>query len=216
MLNRLHGYADTAAHARESPTGDAGGEIQIDAIVAVARRQWPVAAICIFLGVAIGVAYTLSATPLYTSTTGLQIDSQKDKNDVAASIAELTFDTGAIDSQVEILRSEKIALSVISKLNLAGDPEFVRQRTGLVGTLSASLRSASQWMFARPETASEPVPMERVALGEAAGWKFRDVRRVGRTFVLAVDYTFGQILVRPGHRERFRRSLSGRSTRRQI
>ena len=61
---------------------------------------------------------------------------------MSASIAELTFDTGAIDSQVEVLKSEKIALSVISAMNFtrdrgihgrAGDPDRTGVRLASIG-----------------------------------------------------------------------------------
>ena len=71
----------------------------------------------------------------------LFIDSQKNKDDISATIAELTFDTGAIDSQVEVLKSEKVALSVISTMHLTSDPEFMGARSTLIGRTLAVLRS---------------------------------------------------------------------------
>ena len=100
----------------------------LDLVLAAARRQARVLVASALIALFIGLAYIVTAVPLYTATTDLFIDSQKNKGDASATIAELTFDTGAIDSQVEVLKSEKIALSVISTMHLTSDPEFMGAR----------------------------------------------------------------------------------------
>jgi succinoglycan biosynthesis transport protein ExoP len=110
---------------------------------------------------------------------------------LSASIAELTFDTGAIDSQVEVMKSEKIALSVISAMNLTRDPEFMGARGTLIGQAFALLRSAfdfSGWFTTREKSdAEEDADLKRSAIGQLK--HNLDVRRVARTYVLAVAYT---------------------------
>jgi succinoglycan biosynthesis transport protein ExoP len=167
------------------------GPIDFDLLLASARRQSRVFAAAAAAGLVLGVAYLATAVPQYTATTDLLIDSQKDKNDLSASIAALTFDTGAIDSQVEVLKSEKIASSVIATLKLTEDPEFMGTRGSLAGRAMALLRSAfdfTHWFVTR--SASDPE--ERFELQRAAIAHLKanlDVRRVARTYVLAIDYT---------------------------
>ena len=48
-------------------------------------------------------------------------------------INDLPVDTSTVESQVEILKSDTVALAVIKKLNLSDDPEFVGPGGGLVG-----------------------------------------------------------------------------------
>ena len=106
----------------------------------------------------LGLAYTVTAVPKYTATTDILIDSQKDQNALSASIAELTFDTGAIDSQVEVMKSEKIALSVISTMNLTHDPEFMGARGTLIGQAFGFLRVVfdfSGWFLSREKSDAE-------------------------------------------------------------
>ena len=139
----------------------------------------------------LGLAYTVTAVPKYTATTNILIDSQKDQNALSASIAELTFDTGAIDSQVEVMKSEKIALAVISTMKLAQDPEFMGARGTLIGQAFGALRVVfdfSGWFLSREKSGAETdADLARAAMSQIKA--NLDVRRVARTYVLAIDYT---------------------------
>ena len=110
---------------------------------------------------------------------------------MSASIAELTFDTGAIDSQVEVIKSEKIALSVISAINLTHDPEFMGARGTPIGQALAALRSTLDfvgWFVSRERSVAEAdESLQRAAIDQLRSGL--DVRRVARTYVLAIDYT---------------------------
>ncbi|MGO9772150.1 MAG: Wzz/FepE/Etk N-terminal domain-containing protein [Roseiarcus sp.] len=179
----------------QNPGPDVGVEIarsiDFDQLLAAARRQARVVTVMSVAALLVGVAYTITAVPQYTATTDILIDSQKDKNALSASIAELTFDTGAIDSQVEVLKSEKIALSVISALNLTSDAEFMGARGTLIGQAFDLLRSAfdfSGWFVTREKSnAEEDAGLKRSAIARLKA--NLEVRRVARTYVLAVDYT---------------------------
>jgi succinoglycan biosynthesis transport protein ExoP len=167
------------------------GSIDLDQLLAAARRQARVVGVAAGVGMLLGLAYIVTAVPRYTATTDILIDSQKDKNALSASIAELTFDTGAIDSQVEVLKSEKIALSVISAMNLTSDAEFMGARGSVIGQAFSLLRSAfdfSRWFMIREKSnAEEDVDLKRSAIAQLRA--NLEVRRVARTYVLAVDYT---------------------------
>ena len=139
-----------------------------------------------------GIAYIITAVPKYTATTQILIDSQKDKIDGSTSIVDLMFDTGAIDSQVEVLKSDRIALAVVSKLNLVSDPQFMMVRETPMDWARAMLRIAfnrSRWFEAR--TKSQPEVDESSPERDATSELQRNltVRRIGRSYVLAIDYT---------------------------
>src|ERR1700761_6687869 len=118
MLKRLDQTQESEAPAEVGATP----AIDFDQVIAAARRQARVVAASAAVALLLGFAYVLVATPQYTAATDILIDSKKDQTELSASIADLTFDTGAIDSQVEVLKSEKIALSVIAELKLTSDP----------------------------------------------------------------------------------------------
>ncbi len=158
--------------------------IDFDLWIAAARRQAGVVMAATAAAVLLGAAYALTATPLYTATTNLLIDSRKDKTALAASIADLTFDTGAIDSQVEVLKSEKIALAVIAARKRAGDADFVADKGSWLG----ALLDVRGWFASSESSSAEGTAREERA--EIERLKSRlDVRRIARSYVLAISYT---------------------------
>ena len=78
---------------------------------------------CLILALSFDAAYIKLVRAKYAATVTLLIDfrrAQLSQTDVAI------VDQGAVDSQIELLRSEKILLAVVKKLNLVQDPEFNR------------------------------------------------------------------------------------------
>ena len=76
---------------------------------------------CLILALSFDAAYIKLVRAKYAATVTLLIDfrrAQLSQTDVAI------VDQGAVDSQIELLRSEKILLAVVKKLNLVQDPEF--------------------------------------------------------------------------------------------
>ncbi len=191
MLKRLDVRRAEYPDVGVEPTVAPAAPIDFDQLLAAVRRQIRLVGLAAGVGALLGLAYTLTAVPRYTATTDILIDSQKDQNALSASIAELTFDTGAIDSQVEVLRSEKIALSVIATMNLTHDPEFMGSRGALIGQAIALLRAAfdfSGWFMSRERSdAEEEGVLKRAAIAQLRA--NLDVHRIARTYVLAVDYT---------------------------
>lgn len=153
-------------------------------IVDFIHRQWRVIAFTAAAFVALGLIYVFTTPPRYTATATLLLDTQDTRlfqqqsmfNDMPVAI-----DTGTVDSQVQILKSEKVALSVIKSLNLTKDPEFANPRGGL---LSAVI-DAVGYLF------SSPTPDSEFALTRRAVGVFRsrlDVQRVGLTYVIAINF----------------------------
>ena len=143
------------------------------------------------VGLLLGLIYIATAVPEYTATSDLFIDSQKDQNALSATLAELTFDAGAIDSQVEVLKSEKIALAVIASMKLTGEPEFMGGQGSPIFRTFAALKAifdAPRWFVSREKSDAElQTALERSAIERLKD--NLDVRRVGRTYVLAIQYT---------------------------
>ena len=83
-----------------------------------------------------------------------------------------------METQVEILKSENIGLSVIKDLKLIDDPEFAGSGGGLVGSLLGFLASSK----VQSET-----ELTRQALARFLAK--RTITRVGRTYVLDIGYT---------------------------
>ena len=124
-------------------------------------RQYRVIALAAAVMITLGFIYLLTAAPSYTATTAMLIDTKKIQLFQQQSmINDVPIDASSVESQVEILKSENIALAVIKRLHLTDDPEFVRPSGGPIGTL---LGLMTGW-FASDEAAL------RIRVDSCRGW----------------------------------------------
>lgn len=134
---------------------------------AARRRRWALL-LPMAVALAIAVAYITTTPKKYAATATLLIDArlaQLSQTEASASVV----DQAAVESQIELLRSEKILISVIDKLDLWSDPEF--------GHVSDSSAPA--------DAMAVEIAMRRtVALVEANLW----VTRVGRSYLVSVAF----------------------------
>jgi polysaccharide biosynthesis transport protein len=119
------------------------------AIRALIWRQFPVIALTLVICIGLASAYVMTAAKRYTSTGVLLIDSRKTQQPLQQQQSPMGVDTPldspTVDSQVEVLKSEKVALAVIKDLDLIHDPEFVSTESG--GLLS----SVADLLFSRDQ-----------------------------------------------------------------
>ena len=146
------------------------------------RRQYRPIAIAVAIAVALGFIYLLTTPPTYTATASLLIDTKNAQLFQRQSTAsDMPIDTGMVESQVEILKSETIALAVIDKLHLDQDPEFLNPPRGLVSTLLGVVFG----LFSSHEPASDFVT-KRAAV--AVFQSRLEIKRVGLTYVISVGF----------------------------
>ncbi len=151
-------------------------------VIDFALRQYLVIALVIAAGLVVGFVYLLTTPSSYTATATMIIDTNKVQLFQQQSMfSQLPLDPANVESQVEILKSESIALAVIKKLNLTEDPEFVSSGGGLIGTLLSGIES----IFLSDAPSSEFV------LTRAAVNTFESrlkVQRVGLTYVILISF----------------------------
>ncbi|MCO5091020.1 Wzz/FepE/Etk N-terminal domain-containing protein [Bosea sp. (in: a-proteobacteria)] len=195
----MHGFGNRAQIDRRGlPDHDDGEDsagtlldIDFEQLIAAIRRQARLGAVIVAATLAIGLAYLITAVPIYTASTTILIDSRRNQDQIAGSIAELTFDTGAIDSQLEVIRSDRVAASVVQALGLDKLPEFTTNQTSVIGTAIGFVRSVlnvRNWFTSRDVLAEEEAERAR----RDAIDKLNDnmtVRRVARTYVLQISYS---------------------------
>ena len=102
------------------------------------RRQYWVVLFVAALGIGLGLVFLSIATPIYTAQTSVYIDLHRSSPGQEGIFGN---DPIEIESQMEIVKSKAIALSVIKKLGLANSPDFELSR-GLISELWDS-RSAA-------------------------------------------------------------------------
>ena len=142
-------------------------------IYAFLKSNWRIIACWTVAAVAAALVYAFTATPLYTATAELALDSRKIQLFKSSDqvVGDNSLDSAQVESEVEILRSESIALAVIKDLKLTDDPDFVDTRRGLFSII-----------FGGP---NEDV---RTHIAVSALLANLSIRRVGLTHVLEISY----------------------------
>jgi succinoglycan biosynthesis transport protein ExoP len=150
----------------------------------IRRQGWIILAVVV-LAIASAVIYVLVTPTQYTAMATVIIDGAKSPIFAQQSNdrPELPPDTQVVDSQVEILSSEKIALRVIDQFKLAQDPEFVGSGAGLLGYLRGLAA------FARDHAPDSD--QERVNSAAAAFATRLTVSRVRLTSLIEVSFRAG-------------------------
>lgn len=130
--------------------------------------------------------YVATASPKYTATTDLMTDTKRSPAYGTAGSPDTSVDMVVVESQIETLKSDKIALAVIDKLRLWQDPEFVATRTPLsyvLGFFNGLFSGPSK----KKKNESVEEVMHQVALGNFR--KALQVERQGRSYVAEISFT---------------------------
>lgn len=149
-------------------------------VLGVVRRQIVLVLALTFLGAALAAVFLLESEPQFVATTTLLINTHKIEIFQQPAVAdELPLQAmGAVESQVELLRSDEVALRVIQKLDLAQDPRFVRENG--IGKLLHAL-----WPGYTPRSLSA---------ADRQNWALRvidsnlTVERIGVTYAIEIKY----------------------------
>src|SRR5215471_7429204 len=113
--------------------------------------------------------------PKFVATATMFIDNRKYQMfEHQTMVGDTSIDSYAMESQIEILKSENIALTVIRKLRLADDAEFGNPQPGLLRTLLGPSQMASD--FARERRALKVFASQLTA------------KRIGPTYVIEISF----------------------------
>lgn len=163
-------------------------------IWAAARRHKYVLLGAVILGCVVAVLYLASAVPRYTATVDLLLDTPKVRAVADAYDANtLSFETGGIDSQVELLKSDRIALGVVKKLDLKNNPRFKPKGGSAFAWLGRAFGSVLGLFGGATEDGAAAHAVDAAAIleqriVETLGLNIQ-IRRVARTYVLELKYT---------------------------
>jgi uncharacterized protein involved in exopolysaccharide biosynthesis len=89
---------------------------EVLAVLAFIRRHIPIISLTCFATLGIAMLYLVTAVPTFTAKTQLLVNSKAALTSEAVSTV--------VESQIAIIKSQRIASAVIEKLGLAQDPEF--------------------------------------------------------------------------------------------
>jgi polysaccharide biosynthesis transport protein len=186
-----HGSRAPSLTSHANPLPPERSELEL--LFAAMRRQAYIVVIGAILGIALGVGYLATAVPLYTASTLVLLDHKRVRavQDSYGDVMALGLDgTAAIDSQVEVLRSDSVILSVVDRLQLVRDREFRASRPGLL-----TVATSEFWRmlgFSRPAEEEVRALVDEESERRGVGNMLRGslyVRRLPRTLILEISYT---------------------------
>lgn len=187
-MQQMHPEYRASSHSGQTRELTFGDAIKLDRILAAARRQFRLFLFCCVLGLGLGVAYLVMAVPQYTARANLLMDDSKVRAVQDIYEPGLNTDTGHVDSQVELLKSEKVANAVIDQLALLNDPAFSPSSGSVIGGIFRAIRTVLYvpgW-FRSPESNDEFFRRRKAVDKLAANLQ---VSRVRQTYVLQIAYT---------------------------
>lgn len=170
---------------------------KIGPVLKMLRRQALPIALCALVGLGYGVYSTLLLMPQYTAYTALLIDTRKVRavqDAYAYSNSGETFDAG-LATQFEVLRSDKVARSVLSRLTATSPATASSTGSGVPAdqqTFTSAMKRLVREMLGRPP--APPISHEQVmaARQQAEINQLRQglgIRRVGRSYIVEIAYT---------------------------
>jgi polysaccharide biosynthesis transport protein len=157
------------------------------------RRQGFIIVLALLLSLAFGALYFFTTPSRYTGRATLIVDAPRTQffqSQTPPGEAPGVIDSATVDTQIQILKSDDLALSVIRMLHLSDDAEFVSPATDIVGMVAGVTRHAftSVMRAIAPSLAKnsdQPSPEERALR------TFQDhlrIDRVGLTYAIAINF----------------------------
>jgi succinoglycan biosynthesis transport protein ExoP len=147
------------------------------------RRQYLIVLSVTFLVIGVGITYLLITPPTFTAEVKIITDLRKGQFLKKQSVlADAPVDSAQIESQLEVLRSDVVATSVINDLHLTQDPEFIGPSRNSSGGIISHI-------FHRATTKSKPKSKTELTREAIANFEAKlNVTRVLGSFVIAISF----------------------------
>jgi len=168
-----------SAQGQTEPSWGLGPIAQLlEQLTAFLWRQYRVFAAAVACALALGGVYLIATPAYFTAKTMVVIDGNQARSvwTQRQQTNETVVDAGRLDTQVELLKSEKIALAVIRELRLLDGPEFA-EPTGALRMLA----NLVAW-----KDRSEDANLQNAL---SSFLRRRAVNRVGRSYLLEISYS---------------------------
>jgi succinoglycan biosynthesis transport protein ExoP len=164
--------------------GDTG--LGVERALDTLRRQWPLIAASIAGALVLVLIYLLTAKPMYTANARILLDTRQTQVlDKDSGVSNALIDPGYVDSQVEVITSDDLILSIVRRMRLTEDPEFNGSNPGIVSVILGKVTS----LFSLDRG---PPSSERIEHGAVDAIKKNlKVERLLATYVLSVSFQSG-------------------------
>ena len=125
-------------------------------------RQWPVIALCAAIGAVLALALAAGTHARYHATVMILLDEERSELlQLVSALPNAVINDAAVQSEMEIIRSRVLALSVVDRLNLDEDETFLNPPVDALDRIVAAVRR-----LARPVldlVTGAPPPVEETA-----------------------------------------------------
>ncbi|MBE7219357.1 MAG: hypothetical protein INR64_12860 [Caulobacteraceae bacterium] len=172
-----------AAFAEQDP----GLSVAHDVVEVIRRGKWIVVA-CLAASLALAVAYLIRTPPEFTAAAQVILEPRRVTPQEAAAGSAASLDSAQAESQMQVVKSERILSAVFEALDLANAPAFAHPAPGLRQRAMAALIA----VMPRLAPILAPTgPVDPAAAHAHAFVAFTDrvsVRRIGQSYVLEISY----------------------------
>lgn len=163
-----------------------GVEWSLNGTLALLWRRWAVIAVSALVFVGAALLLLTFTTPQYTAQSMLQINTRQEQVlNIEEVMGGLNTTDAAIRTELDVLRSRKVAQRVIEDLNLLNNPAF-SGGPGLAGSLYGAVRGLFSPLDDQERAASESERMSRAINAFLARL---DVSLAPRSFSIQVRFT---------------------------
>ncbi|WP_420961573.1 polysaccharide biosynthesis tyrosine autokinase [Brucella sp. IR073] len=178
-----------AVNAKGQP--DADSFIDVEQLLAMARRQAKTVAIVAALGLLLGIVSLIFSTSYYTASTSILLDDNLGKLADEPSPMPANAQTDAmILSQIAILKSTELAGKVVDREKLTENQAFMNPPRSLVSRIKGMARGIIGLFGGGNGSAADPSnPAARRGLAASLLQKSLNVERQGRSFVIDLSFT---------------------------
>jgi succinoglycan biosynthesis transport protein ExoP len=165
--------------------------IDIERLMAIARRQARTVILTASVGLLLGLVYIIVATPSYTAATSILLDDNLGKfaDEVSPAPANMQTDT-TILSQIAILKSSELADKVVAREKLEEDDIFMNPPRSILSKVISTMRGVvGLFSSSKPASTGESAADLKRDYASALLQSGLDVQRQGRSFVIDLTFT---------------------------
>ena len=168
---------------------DADRFIDLERLAAMAIRQARVVALCAAVGLALGVLYLVFTPAEYTASTRILLDDSLAKFAEEKDAAPVRVQADAmISSEVEILKSARLARAVVLAEKLHHNEAFLNPPRSPIGWMKDQIKSIAGLFSFSPTPSATSVENARIGKAVALLQSALTAERAGRSYVVDVSF----------------------------
>jgi len=171
------------------PAAGADDFIDLDALLAAARRRMRLVGLFALLGLVLGTVYLVFTPPRYTASTRILLDDSLTRFAEDKQTPPVGPQADAmVLSEVEILKSSRLARSVVLAQKLQDNDAFLNPPHSPLAWLKATVKSASGLFSSAPASSGGAAENARIGKAVALLQSGLTAERVGRSLVIDLSF----------------------------